>query len=984
MDWRLPGRRKPERNRLTAPAGWRALAPLHGVARPEPPVVSGRPFRLPAVAGTAPLLPQTAPHQPPPAPVVAVRATRRPATVPGEAAGGEVDADQVTVSTVPWLDDAGLRSVTSDDEPGLLDREPGVLDHEAAVLDHEPAVSEEPAPTAVVDDGLAGIIAMLDSEVQRSRMARGIEPELPTEPEVPTLYRPTLAESRRRGVEVGAAPDQADVAEDRPEEPVAATLPDSTGSSQPPDPMPGTSPPAPTAVGPGTDLPADGRQPRRPTRPTDFVADQPDAVAPVTPTRAAQEGAGPPATEPAAEPSTEPATRRDHPAAAVPAEHDGPPPEAVEFVDDAAGGEPPAGLGDLGPIAPSEEIDRTGLMSPAGEAPGRGADEADDAHIDRAPAGEPRPEAPPVTVADAIEAATGQAPPPSVASEPHPPEPEAPRRGAVGPEVTPPQEVDTAARGSLEDVGPDVPADRHDLPSPIVDSERDPVVLPAAETRRTPDVPDAPAEHVEPEQQAVERRPWPEEAVTFVEPRAEEGPGPAAEIPAGGEVVPEPVDTPAASSAARSEGDQGPEAVEEPRPSVTAFQPEASAGGPGLAAARESSEPPDSRPTGWAGALAPREAGSTRGRLDGAVDPGSAPSPPAAVTDPGGRDRQAQSPRAAERPTTPERATPAEQSTAAERAIPPEQPTAPERATPAERPAPAERAIPVERPAAAERAIPAELGAVIAAEPVARLEQVPAATVARFERVTGIDLGFVPVIRGSEVGRTAGHLDAAAFMANGAIHVPDTRGDLEHGDNETLLAHELTHIAQHRLSGAPLAGEVAAREAEAATVASYFGAEPPAGSLADALQDGALGSGTGLRWTPNEGFVSEAMPTAHEILKLSASAQQEDSGTKESPSAPLAEDEAESQPLAYPEAAEEPTEERSDKPAASPPATLTEQDLTAIAARVRSQIKVPKVDLSNPELLEGLAINLFDPLTRLLRNELIHDRERLGALTEFH
>jgi hypothetical protein len=63
---------------------------------------------------------------------------------------------------------------------------------------------------------------------------------------------------------------------------------------------------------------------------------------------------------------------------------------------------------------------------------------------------------------------------------------------------------------------------------------------------------------------------------------------------------------------------------------------------------------------------------------------------------------------------------------------------------------------------------------------------------------------------------------------------------------------------------------------------------------------------------------------------------------------------------------------------------MTEQDIDGLVERVRSSIAVPGVNLNDPVLLEGLAFNLYDRLRRMLRSELIVDRERSGVLTEFH
>jgi hypothetical protein len=277
-------------------------------------------------------------------------------------------------------------------------------------------------------------------------------------------------------------------------------------------------------------------------------------------------------------------------------------------------------------------------------------------------------------------------------------------------------------------------------------------------------------------------------------------------------------------------------------------------------------------------------------------------------------------------------------------------------------------------------------------EPIPSAEQVPSATVARFHQVTGIDLGFVPVLRGHHVERMARHVDAAAYTAGGVIHVPDGRGDLSRTDNERLLAHELTHVAQSRLRGAPLPGDVAAWEEEAVSVAAHFDdlSSPP--PVADMLV-----SGAGLRWSPEEGFVSEVAPTVHEVLRRSGSvsgAGASESGPRE-PEPPrggppsgeeprLPVDRSDARAVVYPDAADEAEPAASDVPEVQPPLALTEDEMERIAARIRSGIRISTIDFDDPDVLDALAGNLFDRVTRRLRTELIYDRERRGALTEFN
>lgn len=75
------------------------------------------------------------------------------------------------------------------------------------------------------------------------------------------------------------------------------------------------------------------------------------------------------------------------------------------------------------------------------------------------------------------------------------------------------------------------------------------------------------------------------------------------------------------------------------------------------------------------------------------------------------------------------------------------------------------------------------------------------------EARTGADLGDVAVHRGPAVAEAARDLQARAFTVDGAVHLPDEHGPLSAGAGRSLLAHELTHVAQQRVLGAGLPPE---------------------------------------------------------------------------------------------------------------------------------------------------------------------------------
>lgn len=69
------------------------------------------------------------------------------------------------------------------------------------------------------------------------------------------------------------------------------------------------------------------------------------------------------------------------------------------------------------------------------------------------------------------------------------------------------------------------------------------------------------------------------------------------------------------------------------------------------------------------------------------------------------------------------------------------------------------------------------------------------------EARTGADLSDVSVHRGPEVADAARDLQARAFTVGAQVHLPDDHGPLSAGAGRSLLAHELTHVAQQRALG---------------------------------------------------------------------------------------------------------------------------------------------------------------------------------------
>ena len=82
----------------------------------------------------------------------------------------------------------------------------------------------------------------------------------------------------------------------------------------------------------------------------------------------------------------------------------------------------------------------------------------------------------------------------------------------------------------------------------------------------------------------------------------------------------------------------------------------------------------------------------------------------------------------------------------------------------------------------------------------------------------------VRIRRGSEANELAGALEARAFTHAGEIYLPDSHGPLSGQKAQSLLAHEMTHVAQQRRLGSSLPHEDTAQgqqlEAQAAAAES--------------------------------------------------------------------------------------------------------------------------------------------------------------------
>ena len=97
-------------------------------------------------------------------------------------------------------------------------------------------------------------------------------------------------------------------------------------------------------------------------------------------------------------------------------------------------------------------------------------------------------------------------------------------------------------------------------------------------------------------------------------------------------------------------------------------------------------------------------------------------------------------------------------------------------------------------------------------DPTEFTEQVPDDLRTIMRAAYGIDVGDQVVHRGTGVSDEARQLGARAYARDGEVFVPIDAGPLDEAPAKSLLAHELTHLAQQRRRTAPLPADGSAEE----------------------------------------------------------------------------------------------------------------------------------------------------------------------------
>lgn len=304
-------------------------------------------------------------------------------------------------------------------------------------------------------------------------------------------------------------------------------------------------------------------------------------------------------------------------------------------------------------------------------------------------------------------------------------------------------------------------------------------------------------------------------------------------------------------------------------------------------------------------------------------------------------------------------------------------------------------------------------------------QAVPLPVIASFERMTGVDLGFVPMVRGPYADDAARQRNAQAFTEDGTVYLPTSAGPADRSDTHALLGHELAHVLQQRaLPELPGEQSTAGRrlEEQARTIEQTLRGEPIGPVEPPTRDDGDRGTAR-MSWSPSAGFHSgsasgvradapvqrapnaapaPAAPTPPNLDLVPAAGDarfdnQPPAGDGAGPTvdwerflrgwSPETADG--SHPLVYPGDSTRllawlsGDEGGGDNAPVPGLAGLPQEQLNWIVNQVRAAM-ASAFDPEDSELLDRLTPGLYERIGARLRRELIVDRERAGVLTEFH
>jgi hypothetical protein len=323
---------------------------------------------------------------------------------------------------------------------------------------------------------------------------------------------------------------------------------------------------------------------------------------------------------------------------------------------------------------------------------------------------------------------------------------------------------------------------------------------------------------------------------------------------------------------------------------------------------------------------------------------------------------------------------------------------------PAQLNGPVYRATASAPPAAVTAASPGAAGPGISTQPV------PHRLASAFRSLTGFDVSGIRVHRGRSVTEQASAYQARAFTKGGEVFLPDEAGPLEDSETQALLAHELTHAVQQRILSTALPGEASPEgqdlEREASGVAEWYrsGGTPLTHLPVTLLLAGRAGTGQARAgaWPSSPAAGGFSLPGS---AAVSSDAQRQPGDLPQANGAGGATlisqgDPADGALTLLAGQAGQDVIAGSDAPGTGPvadgPVAVTEgfaplaaavsEELSALlqyAGRLAEMCEERPVVLDDPITIDELAMKAYPRLRRLLRAELLVDRERAGLLTDF-
>lgn len=260
-------------------------------------------------------------------------------------------------------------------------------------------------------------------------------------------------------------------------------------------------------------------------------------------------------------------------------------------------------------------------------------------------------------------------------------------------------------------------------------------------------------------------------------------------------------------------------------------------------------------------------------------------------------------------------------------------------------------------------------------------------------RLHGVDVSNVPIRRDSEAAERAHSLGARAFTHDGEVFLPQSEGSLDQPQTRALLAHELTHAAQHRLLGTALPDEssAAGHALEAAAVAAeqwtlgrtlHPGSAEPAAPVAPAPGRVMRAADPPPALHQPAGYAATIASAAPLLDAHGPYGRQDQDSAYTLP--PAAVHRVGTSVARIPGATGEPMHPDLDRfTPADAAQTSSNAESAALSGRLARLARQRPLDLDDAAAVDELADDLYRRFHSRLRRELLIDRERSGVLGDF-